>query len=64
MFEAVGKKYWEKYFEVVKNSLLNSGKAALQIITIDKKRSLNIKDSQILFRNIYFLVECCQPKKN
>ena len=39
MFEAVGKKYWEKYFEVVKNSLLNSGKAALQIITIDKKRS-------------------------
>ena len=39
MFEAVGKKYWEKYFEVVKSSLLNSGKAALQIITIDKKRS-------------------------
>ena len=40
MFEAVGRKYWEKYFEVVKKSLLNSGKAALQIITIDKKRSL------------------------
>ncbi|MDC6448336.1 cyclopropane-fatty-acyl-phospholipid synthase [Alphaproteobacteria bacterium] len=39
MFEAVGKKYWEKYFEVIKNSLLSSGKAALQIITIDKKRS-------------------------
>ena len=39
MFEAVGKKYWEKYFEVIKSSLLNSGKAALQIITIDKKRS-------------------------
>ena len=39
MFEAVGKKYWENYFEVVKSSLLNSGKAALQIITIDKKRS-------------------------
>ena len=39
MFEAVGKKYWEKYFEVVKDSLLTSGKAALQIITIDKKRS-------------------------
>ena len=39
MFEAVGKKYWENYFDVVKSSLLNSGKAALQIITIDKKRS-------------------------
>ena len=41
MFEAVGKKYWEKYFDIVSNSLLNSGKAALQIITIDEKRSLN-----------------------
>ena len=40
MFEAVGKKYWERYFEVVKNSLLNSGKAALQIITIDNKRAI------------------------
>ena len=40
MFEAVGKKYWENYFEVVRCSLLNSGKAALQIITIDKKKSL------------------------
>mgnify|MGYP001292612738 CR=1 FL=1 len=39
MFEAVGKKYWEKYFDVVKNSLSNSGKAALQIITIDENRS-------------------------
>ncbi len=41
MFEAVGKKYWEKYFEVVRNSLVNSGKAALQIITIDEKRAFN-----------------------
>ena len=41
MFEAVGKKYWENYFEIVKNSLLSSGKAALQIITIDKKRSFD-----------------------
>ena len=39
MFEAVGKKYWEKYFDIVKNSLSNSGKAALQIITIDENRS-------------------------
>ena len=44
MFEAVGKKYWEKYFDIVSNSLLNSGKAALQIITIDEKRSLNYQN--------------------
>ena len=39
MFEAVGKKYWEKYFDVIKNSLSLSGKAALQIITIDEHRA-------------------------
>ena len=44
MFEAVGKKYWEKYFDVIKNSLVTSGKAALQIITIDEKRSLNYQN--------------------
>ncbi len=38
MFEAVGKKYWQNYFDIVKSSLANSGKAALQIITIDEKR--------------------------
>ncbi len=41
MFEAVGKKYWEKYFSILKNSLVNSGKAALQIITIDDQRAVN-----------------------
>ena len=41
MFEAVGKKYWEKYFSILKNSLANSGKAALQIITIDDQRAIN-----------------------
>ena len=40
MFEAVGKKYWEKYFSILKNSLANSGKAALQIITIDDQRAI------------------------
>jgi len=37
MFEAVGKQYWEQYFEVVANRLKASGKAVLQIITIDEK---------------------------
>ncbi len=41
MFEAVGKKYWNSYFDIVKNSLTESGKAALQIITIDEIRAKN-----------------------
>lgn len=37
MFEAVGKEYWNKYFEVVAKSLKSQGKAVLQIITIDEQ---------------------------
>lgn len=37
MFEAVGKEYWEKYFEVLRNVLKEKGKAVLQIITIDEQ---------------------------
>ena len=37
MFEAVGKKYWNSYFDIIKNSLSENGKAALQIITINEK---------------------------
>ena len=54
MFEAVGKKYWEKYFDVVKNSLFNSGKAALQIITIDEKRSLNYQNQPDFIQQYIF----------
>lgn len=36
MFEAVGKEYWAKYFDVVSSSLKQNGKAVLQIITIDE----------------------------
>ena len=39
MFEAVGKQYWPNYFEIIRDSLSDNGKAALQIITIDEKRS-------------------------
>ncbi len=39
MFEAVGKKYWSNYFEIIHNSLSENGKAALQIITINEKRA-------------------------
>ncbi len=41
MFEAVGKKYWHNYFDVIQNSLSDNGKAALQIITINEERSVN-----------------------
>ena len=39
MFEAVGKKYWNNYFEIINKSLRDNGKAALQIITINEKRA-------------------------
>ncbi|MCA8902020.1 MAG: class I SAM-dependent methyltransferase [Hyphomonas sp.] len=35
MFEAVGESYWPSYFAKIFESLKDSGKAALQIITID-----------------------------
>ncbi len=39
MFEAVGKKYWNSYFDIIQNSLAEDGKAALQIITINENRA-------------------------
>ena len=39
MFEAVGKKYWHSYFDIIQNSLSENGKAALQIITINERRA-------------------------
>ncbi len=41
MFEAVGKKYWNGYFDKIRNSLSEDGKAALQVITINEKRADN-----------------------
>lgn len=35
MFEAVGKEYWNAYFQVLNKALKPGGKAVLQIITID-----------------------------
>ena len=39
MFEAVGREYWDKYFETLNHVLKKGGKALLQIITIDEKVS-------------------------
>ena len=54
MFEAVGKKYWEKYFHILSDSLINSGRAALQIITIDEKRSLNYQNRPDIIQQYIF----------
>jgi cyclopropane-fatty-acyl-phospholipid synthase len=37
MFEAVGKEYWDKYFQTLNQCLKKQGKAVLQIITIDEE---------------------------
>lgn len=37
MFEAVGKEYWEKYFQCLKDCLKEGGIALIQTITIDEK---------------------------
>jgi len=37
MFEAVGEKYWDKFFEVVRDRLHPGGMAAMQVITIAEK---------------------------
>jgi len=38
MFEAVGEDHWPRYFETVRDRLVNGGVAALQIITINEER--------------------------
>jgi len=39
MFEAVGKEYWESYFAMLKKSLKATGKAVVQVITIDEQHA-------------------------
>ncbi len=38
MFEAVGEKYWDTYFETLKNCLKPDGTAVLQVISIEDQR--------------------------
>ncbi len=38
MFEAIGERYWPRFFEVLQERLKAGGAAALQVITIDEKR--------------------------
>ncbi len=41
MFEAVGKEYWELFFNKIKGSLKENGSAAMQIITINDDKAEN-----------------------
>ena len=50
MFEAVGKKYWKVFFNILKESLSEDGSAALQIITIKDE---NDNDPIIISNNGY-----------
>ncbi len=38
MFEAVGEKYWPKFFDTVKQTLKPNARAAIQVITIEESR--------------------------
>ena len=45
MFEAVGKEYWQNYFETLSQSLKTGGNAALQVITINEDYAQEYQDS-------------------
>ncbi|MEZ5758673.1 MAG: cyclopropane-fatty-acyl-phospholipid synthase family protein [Emcibacteraceae bacterium] len=45
MFEAVGEKHWHSYFETIRNRLKSTGKAVIQVITIDHDRYLKYRNS-------------------
>ncbi|MCC3861180.1 SAM-dependent methyltransferase [Pseudemcibacter aquimaris] len=44
MFEAVGEKHWDKYFQTLKSRLASGGKAVIQVITIDHDRFLKYRN--------------------
>ena len=58
MFEAVGEKYWSKYFDVLGSNLKQNGAIGLQTITIEDKFLKNIENFPTLFKPIFFQVEC------
>ena len=50
MFEAVGKKNWNKYFNILNKSLDKKGSVALQIITINENLYKSYEDKKSLDR--------------
>ena len=54
MFEAVGKKYWQNYFDTIRKSLSDSGKAALQVITIDENKAKDYQNTPDFIQQYIF----------
>ena len=54
MFEAVGKKYWESFLNVLKNSLSNNGLASMQIITIKDDNAENYQNNPDFIQQYIF----------
>ena len=63
MIEAVGQNYLKKYFQKIKDGLVDNGKAAIQAITINDNLYDSYKKKRILFKNIFFQVVFYQVKK-
>ena len=54
MFEAVGKKYWNVYFQKIKELLSHNGKAMIQTITIDESISHQYQKGTDFIRSFIF----------
>jgi cyclopropane-fatty-acyl-phospholipid synthase len=54
MFEAVGEKYWDTFFEKVASVLKPQGRAALQVITICEENFLNYRREIDFIRHAIF----------
>ena len=54
MFEAVGKKYWSTFLEIIKKTLVSDGLASLQIITINDEKALAYQDKPDFIQQYIF----------
>ena len=54
MFEAVGQKYWDTYFQKINSLLVKNGKAVIQTITIDDKLFDAYRNSTDAIRTFIF----------
>ena len=54
MIEAVGQNYLKKYFQVIKNNLIQNGSAAIQAITIDDKLFDRYKNKEDFIQKYIF----------
>lgn len=54
MFEAVGKEYWNVYFQKIKECLKENGRAVIQTITIDDSRYKSYEQTSDFIREYIF----------